>query len=112
MGDHPDPALWVHGVVAHDQSEAIYSLTQVTTSVASTAGRVRLPGLDPEATYDVCPLAPGDDTSAAGQSLLPWWSAGIRLKGSVLAGVGVQAPTLFPERLVLLVATRLRGDGA
>jgi alpha-galactosidase len=112
VGDHPDPALWVHGVVAHDQSEAIYSLTQVTTSVASTAGRVRLPGLDPEATYDVRPLAPGDDTSAAGQSLLPWWSTGIRLRGSVLAGVGVQAPTLFPERLVLLVATRLRGDGA
>jgi len=108
VGDHPDPALWVHAVVAHDGSEAVYSLTQVATSVASPAGRVRLPGLDPDATYDVRPLPPGDDTPAAQRSSPPWWSAGIRLKGSVLGSLGVQAPTLLPERLVLLRAVRVR----
>ena len=112
VGDHPDPALWVHGVVAHDGSEAVYSLAQVATSVASPAGRVRLPGLEPQATYDVLPLLVGDDTSAADLSSLPWWSTGIRLKGSVLGSMGVQAPNLLPERLVLLVATRVGGDGS
>jgi alpha-galactosidase len=112
VSDHPDPALWVHGVVAHDGTEAVYSLAQVATGVASPAGRVRLPGLDPEAVYDVLPLLPGDDTSAADQSSLPWWSPGIRLKGSVLGSMGVQAPNLLPERLVLLVATRVGGDGS
>jgi alpha-galactosidase len=112
VSDHPDPALWVHGVVAHDGTEAVYSLAQVATGVASPAGRVRLPGLDPEAVYDVLPLFPGDDTSAADQSSLPWWSPGIRLKGSVLGSMGVQAPNLLPERLVLLVATRVGGDGS
>jgi len=111
VGDHPDPALWVHGVVAHDGSEAVYSFTQVATSVASPAGRVRLPGLDPHATYDVLPLSPGGDTPAADLSSPPWWSTGIRLKGSVLGSMGVQAPNPFPESLVLLVATRFRGDG-
>lgn len=107
VGDHPDPALWVHGVVAQDGGEAVYALTQVATGVASPAGRVRLPGLDPRATYDVRPLPPGDDTSAADPWSLPWWSTGIRLKGSVLASMGVQAPNLLPERLVLLRAVRV-----
>jgi alpha-galactosidase len=111
VGDHPDPALWVHGVVAQDSSQAVYSLTQVATGVASPAGRVRLPGLDPEATYDVRPLLPATDTRAAGQSRPPWWSTGVRLRGSVLGSLGVQAPNLFPESLVLLVATRVESDG-
>jgi len=112
VGDHPDPALWVHGVVAHDGSEAVYSLTQVATGVASPAGRVRLPGLDPQSMYDVHPLPPGDDASGSEGSLLPWWSTGIRLRGSALGSMGVQAPNLFPEHLVLLVATRVGGAGA
>jgi alpha-galactosidase len=112
VGDHPDPALWVQGVVAQDGSEAVYSLAQVSTSVASPAGRVRLPGLDPEATYDLRPLSPGVDSPAADFSSLPWWSTGIRLRGSVLGSMGVQAPNLLPERLVLLVATRVGGAGA
>jgi alpha-galactosidase len=112
VGDHPDPALWVHGVVAQDGSEAVYSLAQVATGVALPAGRVRLPGLDPEATYDLRPLSPGGDSRAADFSSLPWWSTGIRLRGSVLGSMGVQAPNLLPERLVLLVATRVGGAGA
>lgn len=111
VGDHPDPALWVHGVVAQDGSEAVYSLTQLASSIVSVAGRVRLPGLDPQARYEVRPLPPGDDTSAADPSSLPWWSTGITLKGSVLGSMGVQAPNLLPERLVLLVATRVGGVG-
>ena len=112
VGDHADPALWVHGVIARDGSQAVYSLAQVATSVASPTGRVRLPGLEPEATYDVLPLSPGNNTSPSDLSSLPWWSTGIRLKGSVLSSMGVQCPNLLPERLVLLVATRVGGDSA
>ena len=109
---HHERTAPLHGVVAHDGSQAVYSLAQVATGVASPAGRVRLPGLDPQATYDLIPLSPGGDLSAAQLSSLPWWSTGIRLKGAVLGSMGVQAPNLFPERLVLLVATRVGGDGA
>ena len=112
VGDHVDPALWVHGVIARDGGQAVYSLAQVATSVASTTGRVRLPGLKSEATYDVLPLSPGNNTSPSKLSSLPWWSTGIRLKGSVLSRMGVQCPNLLPESLVLLVATQVEGDSA
>jgi alpha-galactosidase len=106
-GDHPDPALWVHGVVAPDRSRAVYALVQVATSVQAPTGPVRLPGLDPDARYHVAPLAPGDVIEGPGQSALPWWSTGLDLPGRVLAAAGVQAPTLYPERLVLLAADRI-----
>ncbi|MET7800018.1 alpha-galactosidase, partial [Streptomyces decoyicus] len=105
-GDHPDPALWVHGVVAGGGGRAVFALVQRSTSVQSPAGRVRLPGLDPDADYHLSPLAPGDRPEGPFTSVLPWWEKGVTLPGRVLSEVGVQAPTLFPERLVLLEAVR------
>jgi alpha-galactosidase len=105
-GDHPDPALWVHGVVAPDRSRAVYALVQVATSVHAPAGRVRLPGLDPDATYRVRPMEPAAAVEG-GRGAPPWWADGVDLPGRVLGEVGVQAPTQFPERLVLVGAERL-----
>jgi alpha-galactosidase len=105
--DHPDPGLWVHGVVAADTSRAVYALVATATSVWSPPGRVRLPGLDPDAVYRVTPLPPGDRIEGPGESDLPWWNSGIELNGRSLAEAGVQAPVLYPERLVLLDATRV-----
>ena len=105
--DHPDPALWITGVVAEDRSEAVYSVVQLTTSVQSPAGMLRLPGLDLDAAYRVAPLPPGDYISGPAMSALAWWESGTVLPGRVLAHLGVQAPTLYPERLVLLQATRV-----
>jgi alpha-galactosidase len=103
--DHHDPALWVHGVVAPDRDRAVYALVQTATSVQAPAGVVRLPGLDPDATYLLAPLAPGDRVEGPATSP-PWWETGVRLSGRVLESAGVQAPTLHPERLVLVQATR------
>jgi alpha-galactosidase len=105
-GDHPDPALWVHGVVAPDRSRAVYALVQMATSAQAPTGAVRLPGLDPGTTYHVGPLPPGDTVEGPARSELPWWAAGVDLPGRVLGEVGVQAPTLHPERLVLIEVTR------
>ena len=105
-GDHPDPALWVHGVVAADGARAVFALVQTATSVQAPAGRVRLPGLDPDADHRVTPLAPGDRPEGPSPAVLPWWEEGVTLPGRVLAEVGVRAPTLFPERLVLVEAVR------
>ncbi|MGC0327974.1 alpha-galactosidase [Streptomyces sp. SAI-170] len=107
-GDHPDPALWLHGVVAADRSQAVYALVQTATSVQSPPGRVRLPGLDPEAAYRLSPLAPGDRPEGPTGSKLPWWhGGGVELTGRTLETVGVQAPALFPERAVLVEARRV-----
>ncbi|HEY8717788.1 alpha-galactosidase [Pengzhenrongella sp.] len=107
-GDHPDAALLVHGVVAADGSEAVFALVTIATSVWSPPGRVRLPGLDPDADYRLAPLEPATAApSLGGHAPPPWWADGIVLPGRVLSDVGVQAPDLLPERLVLLAATRL-----
>jgi alpha-galactosidase len=106
--DHPDPSLWVHGVVAPDRSRAVYALATTATAVWSPPGRVRLPGLDPGAVYRVEPLPPGDQLHGPTRSPLPWWHTGLELSGRALGAVGVQAPVLFPERLVLLDVTATR----
>jgi alpha-galactosidase len=77
---------------------------QMATSVQSPAGRIRLPGLDRDTSYHVGPLAPGDIIQGPAQSPLRWWTTGTTLPGRVLAELGVQAPTLHPERLVLIEA--------
>ncbi|MFJ4879028.1 alpha-galactosidase [Streptomyces sp. NPDC088745] len=107
-GDHPDPALWLHGVVAADRSHAVYALVQTATSVQSPPGRVRLPGLDPSAVYRLAPLAPGDRPEGSAWTDLPWWrDERMELPGHVLETVGVRAPVLFPERAVLVEARRV-----
>jgi alpha-galactosidase len=104
--DHPDPSLWVHGVVATDRSEAIYALATTATGVWSPPGRVRLPGLDPAAAYRIGPVFPGDQAHGPVRQPPAWWTTGAELSGRMLAVAGVQAPVLFPERLVLIRATR------
>jgi alpha-galactosidase len=100
--DHPDPALWVHGVVAEDRSEAVFAVVATATGVVAPPGRVRLPGLAADIVYRVEPLPPGDQFDGPLHSTLPWWPDGVSLSGRTLGEVGVQAPNLFPERLVLL----------
>ena len=101
--DSPDPALWVHGVVARDRSEAIISLVQLTTGVHHPPGQVRIRGLDPQRSYQVRPLAPGDAIAHSDPVWRPaWWPEGIELTGQVLAASGLQIPNQHPEHAVLI----------
>ncbi|MFG1778147.1 alpha-galactosidase [Micromonospora sp. NPDC049048] len=109
--DHPDPAVWAHGVVAHDRSHAVYAVTRLTTSTAQAPGPVRLPGLDPHRRYAVRPVT-GVPEPATLQLTEPGWLAdgdGVTLGGAVLATVGLQLPALHPEQTVLLEVTAVDG---
>ena len=98
-----DPSFAVHGVVAHDRSEALFALVQLTSPETSVPGAVRLPGLDPARRYRVRVQPPGDlPDHSRGITPPPWIAEGVTLPGSALAHTGLRAPALFPEQLLLL----------
>ncbi|MBT0994196.1 alpha-galactosidase [Cellulomonas sp. DKR-3] len=101
----PDAGLWLHGVVAPDRSRAVYALVQRERPATWPPGRVRLPGLDPDATYEVAPVgpfAPHNDWDRPA-----WWSEPVRLTGHVLATVGIQSPAIEVDHAALIETTRL-----
>ena len=94
-------------------------------------GRVTLPGLDPDRTYRVAALTPGNADRLLGsppaRAAVPlsgplevaardhrpgWVRADLTLPGSVLADVGIQAPLLGVDQLVLIHVAQVRADGA
>ncbi len=111
--EHPDPTLWVHGVVAQDGAEALFALVSTATAVTSPPGRVRLPGLDPDRSYQVVLQPPGDQPMGIVDPLgVPWLNAGgVTLSGKVLEKVGFQSPDLHPEQILLLRVVRQARKG-
>lgn len=106
-GDHPDPAMWVHGVVAADASQALFAMVAMATGVTADPGRVRIPGLDPDGRYRVRPLPPGDTPASNALSPVPWLATDLVVNGHLLAEVGLSAPPMRPEQLLLLHLTKV-----
>jgi alpha-galactosidase len=106
-GDHPDPHVQVHGVVAPDLGDAVYALVAVGRSVTWPPGPARLPGLDPNRRYRVRLQPPSVDTGGGWPGLPPWCAdgAGVVLTGRSLAVAGLQVPPMHPEHLFLVRAT-------
>ncbi len=100
--DLANPALHLEGVVATDKSDALYRLSALDQTLIWPPGRVTLPGLDPDRSYRVSAQAPGD---AAARTFAPGWAPdGVVLPGRILDQVGIQAPLLDTDTLVLLRA--------
>jgi alpha-galactosidase len=97
-----DPASAVHGVVAPDRSDALFALVQLMSPETSVPGAVRLPGLDPDRRYRVRSQPPGDTPAVRGLVPPAWLAEGVTLPGAVLEHVGLRAPALFPEQLLLI----------
>ncbi|MDQ1085213.1 MULTISPECIES: alpha-galactosidase [Microbacterium] len=123
--DHPDDTIAVNGVVALDGSAAVYSYASLARAAVVSPGRVRLPGLIPDATYRVVPEVPeplpnritparwwGFDPAPAvpyhgGPLWLEGTDPGVEMSGALLATAGVMAPLLYPETAVVYSVTRI-----
>lgn len=99
--DHPDPAAWVHGVVAADRAHAVYAYVQLQTSAYEKGAAMRFAGLDPDVDYSLTVL-PEVSIESDGW---PQWAVAeavagevgkeaLVLRGRVLGEVGVAAPKL------------------
>jgi alpha-galactosidase len=104
--DHPNPAAYLHGVVAPDRAEALFAYVQLTASSFETPGLARLPGLDPGRAYRVAPLAVAGQPQTM-QAVGPRWhdAGGVTLSGRALAEAGLPLPVLRPEQALLLHLT-------
>jgi len=101
LDDAPD-GFQAHGVVAADGSEAVFAIAMLARPATWPPGLIRLPGLDPAASYRVRPL-----TQVRSTDVPPAWAVGegLVLPGSVLAASGIVAPALLPDDSVLVHLT-------
>jgi len=123
--DHPDDTIAVNGVVAFDGSAAVYSYASLARAAVVSPGRVRLPGLDADASYRVVPVCPAPLPNRITPAT--WWGyepvpgvvyhggpvwsegddPGVVMSGALLAKAGLMAPLLYPETAVIYLVTRL-----
>jgi len=104
--EQPDETSFVHGVIAHDRSEAIFAYVQLAAAGGSSASRFLLPGLDPDALYRVRLAEPAGAAHTL-QAQSPPWTAGIEASGLALAQIGLRPPILMPENAILIELERL-----
>lgn len=100
--DTADPGLDVRGIVAPDRSRAYFTITQSQTLVASPAGRVRIPGLDPERRYRLRIVTPGGVVTEPAQSPLAWAHHETVLTGTQLAVAGIRPPVQNPQQATVI----------
>lgn len=100
--DVAERGLDVRGVVAADAAHAFFTIAQTETLIASPAGRVRLPGLDPDRAYRVRVVTPGGLPQDPAQSPLEWAHHDTVLTGRQLGVVGIRPPVQNPQQAVVI----------
>lgn len=97
--DPSDPALQLHGVVADDQSAAVFCAAALAAPRAALPAPLRFSGLAPQAAYRVKPLSLGMPPRVIQDAPPIWLAEGeVFLSGAVLERVGLPAPLLAPEQ--------------
>ncbi|MBA2531024.1 MAG: alpha-galactosidase [Nocardioidaceae bacterium] len=105
VADSADPSMTVHGVVAIDAATAVFAVTSLATSTGSVPAPIRLPGLDPDRTYQVETIGQPPLYSAPPAG---WVGADpIEVGGRILLLVGLAVPALRPETTLLLKVTAI-----
>lgn len=105
--DHPCDVTSAHGVVAQDQSRALFSYVQESVSTASRPVPLRFSGLNPVAKYRIHEVQPAGRPHYWQIRLPSWLSEGVVLSGRALMEVGVQPPILCAEQATLFEIVRI-----
>jgi alpha-galactosidase len=92
------------GVVAHDRSEALFSVAHLTSHTEILADRLTFVGLDPARSYRVTLVWPQNWRSVVPPSALERLDIvghGAVITGDVLMHIGLQLPLSWPETVFL-----------
>jgi alpha-galactosidase len=99
--DYPDSHAYLYGVIAPDQSRALFTYAQLTPTVAVHPAPMKFRGLDPVRSYQVKPVFP----AGTPHSMLiknPAWMSGVTLTGRELEVIGLTTPILGPEQAMMI----------
>lgn len=102
FGDHPDPTIHLHAVVAPDAGEALVVVAATASGPRHDPGNLCIPGLDPARRYRVTHVPLGTPRWALHRGLPAWLSGPIEASGRHLADVGLPCPPLLPASGLLL----------
>ena len=102
--DHHDPAMMINGVIAADQTEAVFLISQLTMPTYSLSGSLRLPGLQADRNYCLTVLEKPARFDGGVMKTQPQWLTQHEtiLSGEWLAKIGIALPVMDPESAVLL----------
>ncbi len=104
--DYPDENGYLHGVTAHDKSQAIFAYVQLTPTVSIHPAELKFPGLDAKATYLVKAVYPAGKPRFMLISP-PAWMEGVKISGSALTHSGIAAPILAPANAIIIEITKI-----
>ncbi|WP_460802508.1 alpha-galactosidase [Microbacterium sp. GXF6406] len=107
-GDSDDAAVLVHGVVADDRSQALYSYAVIDPAEAALPAPCRLPGLDPQRRYAVRAVDLSSPVKSVQDAPPAWLAEGVEMPGLLLAELGLPMPLLMPGNAVVLSVTEAR----
>jgi alpha-galactosidase len=108
--DTADATTLIHGIVAENGEQALFAVVQMSSSVTTTPGRIRLPGLAPDTHFTVSRTGPGQGPATTALAPVRWPATGTTVSGRFLAEVGLQTPPLNPEQLLLLQVRKQRPE--
>jgi alpha-galactosidase len=100
--DLPDDAYLLHGVVARDRREALYSFVCVRSARDEIPGRVGLPGLDPHKLYRIAVVFPTGKMPYEQRNIIGWTVDSVVGSGAFFVEAGLPMPILLPEHGILL----------
>ncbi len=98
-----DPSVQLHGVVAADGREALLAHVQLDEAASNRGVTVRVPGLDPDAVFDLAWEGPVEHREVSKSLPLPpeGPTGGRPMSGRALATVGYWVPRRRPETVTL-----------
>lgn len=134
--DSSDSSVHIHGVIAHDQSEAIFAIVQMKPSRMSRPSALRIPGLQSDGRYSVRVVndfgeaetmqlagpkwmqsktcvavavvaAGATGSSSSSCSVGVVESVALAWNGDFLQQIGLPSPVLRPEQALLIEIKRL-----
>ncbi|MFM8868361.1 MAG: alpha-galactosidase, partial [Ilumatobacteraceae bacterium] len=107
FGEHPDPSINQHAVIAEDQNHALVVIASTASGARHEPAPARIDGLDPTSVYR-CQLVELDTPRWALNRGLPRWvEAGLSATGAQLAEIGLPVPPLLPASGILVHVERM-----